>query len=174
MALLPIVLYPDPLLKRPSRRIRQGEIADLDRLIADMFETMRTAPGVGLAAPQIGKNLRLFVALIGDGEEEFVERVFVNPSVIEREGFDFGEEGCLSFPNLYGMVERAQSIKLRFNDADFSEHTEDFEGFPARVIQHEIDHLDGILLNERAEELYEYVAEDEEDAEKDAVQEVRE
>ena len=170
---MPIVVFPDPILKRQSRRVGKGDIARLDGLVADMYETMREAPGVGLAAPQIGRNIRLFVAMIGDGEEENRERVFINPSIIERDGFDLGEEGCLSFPNLYGMVERAESITLRFNDAEFGERVEEFAGYPARIIQHEIDHLDGILLNERAEELYELVADDE-DAENDAVEEVRE
>ncbi len=163
MSTLMIVEYPDPMLKKPARRIRSGEVSDLKLLLADMFETMFAAPGVGLAAPQIGKPYRLFVAILGENEDDFEERVFINPVILEREGYDALEEGCLSFPNLFGVVERALWIRVKYQDESFKEHIEEFSGFSARVIQHETDHLDGILLNDRAIEMYTRVENDDDD-----------
>lgn len=165
MALLTIRKFPDPILKKPARKIRKGEIEDFQALVSDMAETMITEAGVGLAAPQVGLSLRVFVVLTADDEGEVHSRAFVNPQVLEREGYDLGEEGCLSFPSLYGMVERPTWIKLKFLDEEFSEHVEEFEGLPARIILHELDHLDGILLNDRTDELYEHVEEEEESGE---------
>ncbi|MCD6120132.1 peptide deformylase [bacterium] len=165
MALLEVREFPDPVLKKVSRKIKPGDIADIGELVTDMFETMQSAPGVGLAAPQVGRSIRLLVALIGEDVDEFIERSFINPVILDRDGFDISEEGCLSFPELYGMVERATWIKLKYEDTDFNEHIEEFKGFSARVLQHEIDHLDGILINDRADELYVHVAETEEGSE---------
>jgi peptide deformylase len=170
MSVLTIVEYPDPSLKRPARRIRSGEVHNLNRLITDMLDTMHEAPGVGLAAPQVGMPYRMFVAVIGEVEEELEDRVFINPVILDRDGFDVLEEGCLSFPNLYGLVERATWIKVKYQDESFKEHTEEFSGFSARVVQHETDHLDGILLNDRAVELYTVV--DSEDTEESNVGEL--
>ena len=155
--MLKILEYPHPLLKKAARKIRPGAVKDLDKLVADMFETMHEAPGVGLAAPQIGKSIRLFIAVLGLDDE----RVFINPQVLDRDGFEIAEEGCLSFPGLYGMVERPTWIRVKYFDEKFLEHTEEFSEWAARVILHENDHLDGILISDRTEELYEPEREEE-------------
>ncbi|MEP0813702.1 MAG: peptide deformylase [bacterium] len=159
MTVLKIVEFPHPILKKVARKVGRAAMRDMPKLASDMLETMIEANGIGLAAPQIGKSLRMFIATIGDEP-----RVFVNPQILEREGFDVGEEGCLSFPGLYGMVERPTYIKVRYQDAEGREHIDEFEGFPARVILHENDHLDGILINDRATELYRPADDDEESA----------
>lgn len=162
MMSLKIVTYPDKILSRPARRINPGEL-DLHELFARMVVAMREYVGVGLAAPQVGLGIRFIVA---EERETGEKRPYVNPQIIEfSRDKDVGPEGCLSFPGLYGDVVRAKSIKVRFQDLDFNTHEEEFCGFYARVLQHEIDHLNGVLLIDRAEDgLYE-IAEGEEDAE---------
>lgn len=167
MSLLEIKEYPDPVLKKPARKLKPGDVENLPELISDMIETMDAAPGVGLAAPQIGKSIRLFIAKIETEDGEFEDRVFINPTVLESDGFDLGEEGCLSFPGLWGMVERPLRVRLRFQNENFEQLEEEFEGFSARVVLHENDHLDGILINDRTSELYEKVEEEEEEGEGD-------
>ena len=103
------------------------------------------------------------MAKIEDEDGEFYNRVFINPVVLESEGFDIGEEGCLSFPGLWGMVERPLRVRLKFQNEEFEQLEEEFEGFAARVVLHENDHLDGILINDRASELYEKVEEEEDE-----------
>jgi peptide deformylase len=155
---LPIRAYGDPVLKKVARDIEPGH-PGLQQLIADMFETMYAANGVGLAAPQIGESIRLFVvdassaAEDEDGEpsdephlKDF-KRVFINPYIVEEEGEEWAfEEGCLSIPGIREEVERQPRIVLQYMDEHFEEHEEEFDGFAARVIQHETDHLDGKLF----------------------------
>ncbi|MCW5898356.1 MAG: peptide deformylase [Flavobacteriales bacterium] len=159
--ILPIRAYGDPVLKRRAKAIEPGH-PGLEQLIADMFETMYAASGVGLAAPQVGQSIRLFIvdaspfAEAGeDGEpaddptlKDF-KRVFINPEILEEEGEEWPfEEGCLSIPNIREEVKRQPRIVLRYQDERFKEHQETFEGFAARVIQHEYDHVEGILFTD--------------------------
>jgi peptide deformylase len=158
--ILPIRAFGDPVLKKVARDIEPGH-SGLEQLIADMFETMYAANGVGLAAPQIGQSIRLFIvdaspfAEDEDGEpteeahlKDF-KRVFINPYIVEEEGEEWPfEEGCLSIPNIREEVKRQPKIVLQYQDENFEEHEEEFEGFAARVIQHEHDHLDGILFTD--------------------------
>jgi peptide deformylase len=156
--ILPIRSYGDPVLKKMAQDIEPGH-AGLKELIADMFETMYAANGVGLAAPQIGQSIRLFIvdaspfAEDDDGkptEEAHLKdfkKVFINPYIVEEDGEEWGfEEGCLSIPNIREEVFREERIVLQYQDENFKEHEEVFTGFAARVIQHEHDHLDGILF----------------------------
>ena len=117
-----------------------------------MFETMYHANGVGLAAPQIGKSLRLFVIdtdPIDDGDEPKVKRAFINPQMVEEVGEEWAfEEGCLSIPNIREDVERKEKIKIQYLDENWVAHTEEYDGFTARVIQHEYDHIEGILFTD--------------------------
>ena len=146
----PIVLYGDPLLKRKAAEIPHGE--DVKELVADMFETMYSASGVGLAGPQIGKSVRLFVV---DNEpmhekgEPAVKKAFINPEILESEGelWTF-EEGCLSIPGIREDVKRPPRIRIRYFDEDWNEHVEVYDGIDARVIQHEYDHIEGVLFTD--------------------------
>lgn len=156
--ILPIRAYGDPVLKKVAQDIEPGH-PGLKQLIADMFETMYAASGVGLAAPQIGQSIRLFIvdaspfAEDEDGEptedahlKDF-KKVFINPYIVEEEGEEWPfEEGCLSIPTIREEVKRQPRIVLQYQDENFKEYEEEFEGFAARVIQHEHDHLDGVLF----------------------------
>lgn len=147
----PIVVYGDPVLKKRAEDIEKGS-EDVKQLADDMFETMYNASGVGLAAPQIGKGLRIFVL---DGEpmdEEALKgfkKVFINPEIIEEEGEEWAfEEGCLSIPGIRAEVFRPERIRIRYFDTDWNEHEEEFDGLAARIIQHEYDHIEGILFTD--------------------------
>lgn len=156
--ILPIRAYGDPVLKKVAEDIKPGH-AGLEQLIADMYETMYAANGVGLAAPQVGHSIRLFIvdaspfATDDDGKptaeahlKDF-KKVFINPYIVEEEGQEWPfEEGCLSIPGIREEVARQPRIVLQYQDERFKEHEEVFEGFAARVIQHEHDHLDGVLF----------------------------
>lgn len=152
--ILPIYAYGNSVLKKKGEDISE-DYENLQELIADMWETMENASGVGLAAPQIGLPIRLFLVDTThfDEEEDIKEKgfkkVFINAQKIE-EGGDWWayEEGCLSIPDIRGDVERPAQIKLRYLDENFEEHTEIFTGMNARVIQHEYDHIDGVLFTE--------------------------
>ncbi len=149
--ILPIYAYGQSVLKRVADDI-DPDYPDLAQLIDDMWETMYHAQGVGLAAPQVGLPIRLFVVdtqqMMEEGkEEEGFKQVFINARKIEEAGKPWTyEEGCLSIPDVRGEVERKPQIKLRYLDADFSEHIRIFDGIHARVIQHEYDHIDGVLF----------------------------
>lgn len=152
MSVLPIVTYNDPVLKKETQHIAENS-EDLQSLIDDMFETMYEASGVGLAAPQIGKSIQLFV-MDADAVTEEVEdeedagpMVFINPEIIaEDEEKVKMEEGCLSIPDVRDDVLRPKSITISFKDRDFEDKTLEASGWLARVIQHEFDHLKGILF----------------------------
>jgi peptide deformylase len=147
----PIVAYGDPVLRKRAQPIEQGEV-DVKQLSEDMFETMYQAHGVGLAAPQIGMSLRIFVV---DGEpmeeEELVgfKHVFINPKLQEEEGdpWDF-EEGCLSIPTIREQVSREPVIHISYFDENWDKHVKTFDGLQARIIQHEYDHLEGVLFTD--------------------------
>jgi peptide deformylase len=154
--LLPIYALGQPVLKKIAAPIT-AEYPDLELLLSNMWETMYHADGVGLAAPQIGLSIRLFVADTTQVErkepvaphDEPFKRVFINAEMISRNtSFCPYEEGCLSIPDIRGDVDRPDQIRLRWVDENFVEHEEDFGGINARVIQHEYDHLEGILFTE--------------------------
>jgi peptide deformylase len=156
--ILPIRAFGDPVLKKVAKDIEKGH-PGLSELIADMYETMYEASGVGLAAPQIGKSIRLFIVdaspfaedeELEQEERDFLKtfkRVFINPYIVEEDGEPWPfEEGCLSIPGIREEVKRQETIVLQWQDENFKEHEEEFSGFAARVIQHEHDHLDGKLF----------------------------
>ncbi|WP_018111957.1 peptide deformylase [Thermus igniterrae] len=154
----PIRLYGDPVLRKKARPVQ--DFSGLKKLAEDMLETMFEARGVGLAAPQIGLSQRLFVAVEyadePEGEErplrDLVRRVYVvaNPVLLHQEGQVEGTEGCLSLPGLYSEeVPRAERIRVAYQDEEGRERTLELEGYMARVFQHEMDHLDGVLFFER-------------------------
>ena len=146
----PIVLFGDPVLKKKASDIPHGE--DVKELVQDMFDTMYAASGVGLAAPQIGKSIRLFVVddnpMMEEGEQG-MKKAFINPEIIEEDGDDWAfEEGCLSIPGIRGEVERPEIVKIKYYDEDWNEHIEEYDDIHARVIQHEYDHIEGILFTD--------------------------
>jgi peptide deformylase len=148
--ILPIYLYGSGVL-RAKTLPATPDYPGLKQLISDMYETMYAAEGVGLAAPQAGVSIRLFVvdaSELSDEEPsaEGFRQVFVNPEILERSGARvLRSEGCLSLPNLKADVLRESIVKIRYFDENFVEHTEVFDGVIARIIQHEYDHLEGIL-----------------------------
>lgn len=156
--ILPIYAYGQPVLRKKAQSIT-ADYPDLAALIADMFETMYAAKGVGLAAPQIGRDIRLFVMdtlqLDKDGEiPSGVRKVFINAELLDENGDPWlYEEGCLSIPDLHIEVERRPEIHIRYFDEQWNEHVESYQGVNARVIQHEYDHIEGILFIDRLKPL---------------------
>lgn len=151
--ILPIYAYGQPVLKKVAEDIDK-DYPNLEQLIADMKETMYNASGVGLAAPQIGKAIRIFIVdseqIMEEGQEkDGIKQVFINAHKIEEGGDEWAyEEGCLSIPDVRGEVSRPAQIRLRYMDEEFNEHEKVFTGINARVIQHEYDHIDGVLFTE--------------------------
>jgi peptide deformylase len=141
LALLDVRLYGDPMLRRKAAHVREVT-PELRRLIADMVETMFHQVGIGLAAPQVGIPYRLVVMDDGKGRA----RALVNPVITGRSGSEVDEEGCLSLPGIYADVERSRSVTVEATDEEGQPFTLDATGMQARIIQHEMDHLDGILF----------------------------
>jgi peptide deformylase len=142
MALRPIVLYPDPVLLKPTRKVERID-DDIRLLVKDMTETMYAAEGIGLAANQIGVPLRLFVADLSQWEDHEPLKVFVNPVITDSSGRQVGSEGCLSFPGITLEIERDERVTVEALDMDGRAFTFVAEGLLARAIQHECEHLDG-------------------------------
>lgn len=155
--ILPVVAYGDPVLKKRGEDIEKND-PELPKLIEDMYETMYNAHGVGLAAPQVGKSLRLFVVdaspFAEEGDEEYdllkdFKKVFVNPVILEETGEEWAfSEGCLSIPDIHEDVYRHEKLRIRYFDENWNEFEEEYEGLAARVIQHEYDHIEGVLFVE--------------------------
>ena len=151
MAILPIIEAPDPRLKLISKPVKTVDDA-VRALIADMFETMYDAPGIGLAAIQVGVPKRILVIDLQEKEEEGGEairapRVFINPEILEEsEELSVYNEGCLSVPEQYADIARPAVVKARWLDGDGNEHIEELDGLIATCLQHEMDHLQGILF----------------------------
>lgn len=153
------MIYPIYILGSPVLRQDAAPVESRDQipgqLIADMFETMRQASGVGLAAPQIGIPLRLFVVDLTiyadeDPSLEGFRKAFINPEIYERsEKTESAEEGCLSLPGIHEDVTRPVSVRIRYTDENWVEHDEELTGYPARVVQHEYDHLESTVFTDR-------------------------
>lgn len=149
----PIYVYGHPVLRKVAEDIDRN-YEGLDQLIDDMFETMRQSDGIGLAAPQIGKSIRIFVVdgtAISNEEPELIDfkQVFINPYIKERKGeVVLMNEGCLSIPEIREEVNRESTIHIEYFDRDWKFHSEVINGFRARIIEHEYDHLDGVLFTD--------------------------
>lgn len=163
--ILPIVAYGDPVLRKVGKEIDK-DYPQLEKLIADMEETMYNANGVGLAAPQIGKDIRLFIidaSPFAEDEElseeertvlEGFKRVFINAKIVKEEGDEWAfSEGCLSIPSINEDVFRQETITIEYQDENFEKHTETLSGLPARVFQHEYDHIEGVLFTDKLSSL---------------------
>lgn len=147
MAVLPIRIYPDPVLRVKCREVTEFD-AGLRKLAVDMVETMHAAPGVGLAAPQIGVDLRIAVVDLSVGEDPKQVYVIVNPEVVHREGSEVAEEGCLSLPGINDKVDRPLRIRVKAVDLDNKPVEIEAEDWLARAFCHEIDHLNGVLFTD--------------------------
>ena len=163
--ILPIVAYGDPVLKKRATEISK-DYPNLAQIISNMYETMYGAHGVGLGAPQVGLSIRLFLvdtAPFSDDDsytpEEQAElntfkRTFINAKILEESGEEWNfNEGCLSIPNVREDVSRCPKIKIEYQDEEFTTHIEEFEGLIARVIQHEYDHIEGVLFTDKVSSL---------------------
>lgn len=149
MAIRPILHYPDKRLRNPGQPVERFD-ADLKQLVDDMAETMYAAPGVGLAAPQIGVSQRVFIIDVAAGEDAPSElRVFINPEIVERVGEVCYEEGCLSFPGIHEEIDRAERVRVRAQDIEGKTFELEADGLLAIAVQHENDHLDGKLMVDR-------------------------
>jgi len=154
---LPIVAYGDPVLKKKAADITP-DYPNLKKVIEDMFDTMHNAKGVGLAAPQVGLSIRLFIVdaspFAEDQEDEKKQKelegfkkIFINAQILKEDGQQWKfNEGCLSIPTIREDVERKPVLRIRYLDENFKEHTEAYDGIKARIIQHEYDHIEGILF----------------------------
>ncbi|MBL7472646.1 peptide deformylase [Robertkochia sediminum] len=163
--ILPIVAYGDPVLRKKGTDI-DAEYRDLKGLLSNMFETMYNAQGVGLAAPQIGLPIRLFIIDATpfaddeelDAEEQAVlkdfKKVFINARILEETGEPWSfNEGCLSIPDVREDVSRKETVTIEYYDENFKRHEETFSGLAARVIQHEYDHIEGVLFTDKLSSL---------------------
>jgi peptide deformylase len=148
MSILRICHYPDPVLKQRAERVTVFD-EELRRLAGDMLDTMYAAPGVGLAAPQVGVSQRLIVLDCSPKDAPQTPLIAVNPEIVAREGECCEEEGCLSVPEYYAKVTRSQTVRVRFQDVDGTARELEADGLWAVCFQHEIDHLDGILFVDR-------------------------
>lgn len=152
--ILPIYGYGHPVLKKKGEEIT-ADYPNLEELIKNMWETMYGAEGVGLAAPQVGLAIRLFLVdtkqTKEEGkEEEGIKKAFINAQILDESGDEWAyEEGCLSIPHIRGDVDRQGTIRIRYQDENFETHEETYEGIEARVIQHEYDHIEGVLFTEK-------------------------
>ncbi|AMC10463.1 peptide deformylase [Lutibacter profundi] len=163
--ILPIIAYGDPILRKVGIEIDK-DYPNLAELIENMKETMVNAQGVGLAAPQIGKAIRLFIIdtspfandeELEDGEREFLanfKKIFINAKIVKEEGDEWAfSEGCLSIPEIREEVFREEKITIEYVDENFKKHTETLDGLAARVVQHEYDHIEGILFTDKISSL---------------------
>ena len=142
MAVRPIVLYPDPVLLTPTERVEKVD-GTIERLVADLIETMHAAPGIGLAANQVGVAKRVCVVDLSVGEKQDDLHVFINPRILESSGSEVAEEGCLSFPDIHLDIERPFLATVEAEDLEGKTFTISGRGLLARAMQHEIEHLEG-------------------------------
>ncbi len=163
--ILPIVGYGDPVLRKKCEEI-SNDYPELKKVVADMYETMYNAYGVGLAAPQVGMPIRIFIVdteafsedeELSKEEQELLanfSKTFINPTILKEEGEEWGfNEGCLSIPEVREDVYRQEKITIEYYDEDFNKHTDVYDGMIARVIQHEYDHIEGILFTDKISSL---------------------
>lgn len=145
----PVTVFGDPILRKKAVPITK-DFNDLKGFILNMFETMYTSDGVGLAAPQVGQAIRIFIIDTTSAEEDDllgIKQAFINPEIIEKTGDEWlMNEGCLSLPEIREDILRPETVRIRYMDENFFEHDEVFHGFSSRVIQHEYDHLEGIMF----------------------------
>lgn len=152
MAVLPIRIYPDPVLRQKAKKVNDLDSRTI-QLVQDMFDTLRLASGLGLAANQVGVLQKLFVVELSKVNPNGKPLVFINPVLLNKDGQQVGEEGCLSIPGIYEDIPRFKTVKLSAQDLSGQEFVMDASDLLARVIQHELDHLNGILFIDHLSEV---------------------
>ena len=152
MPLLEIIQYPDPMLKMKADEVKNIDAA-VQSFVQDMADTLRASPGIGLAAPQLGRLLRIIALDLSRKEKNRSLEILLNPVIVLREGRKIVREGCLSLPAYTANVERAEKVAIRAMDADGNEIEREASGLESIVLQHEIDHLDGIFFMDRVRSL---------------------
>jgi len=163
--ILPVVAYGDPVLKKVAKEVT-SEYPNFEQFMSDMWETMYNANGVGLAAPQVGRSIRIFIvdaSPFAKDEDHSLEeqktlenfkKAFINPTILEETGVEWAfNEGCLSIPDVREDVYRKETIKIQYFDENFKKHIETYSGLAARIIQHEYDHIEGILFTDKLSSL---------------------
>lgn len=175
MTILNIIQPDNPVLRKKANKVTNFSDKKFQTLIDDMVETLKNAPGVGLAAPQVAKSVRLIIVRLPDeteedreeyGEEAGTTYVVANPKIIkESREMELGVEGCLSLPGIYGEVERHEMVVVTGQDREGKKFRLKAKGFLARVFQHEIDHLDGVLFIDRTDNVWRYEGKDDEEVE---------
>lgn len=149
--IFPIVLYGDPVLKKKAKEVTHGD-ESVAEFVGHLFETMDAAQGVGLASPQVGQSLRVFIVdstPMEDNEEDALKQAFVNPVMLKEEGEPWAfEEGCLSIPGIREDVDRKPKIRIKYFDENWVEHERELDGLQARIVQHEYDHIEGKLFTD--------------------------
>jgi len=148
MGILKIVTYGDPVLEQEGAKIKNFD-EKLKTLVEDMYLTMKEAPGIGLAAPQVGESLQLCLVDLSAGEDKNQLIVLINPEIVEYSGQQKGEEGCLSFPGIFAQIERPEKVKINYQNIEGNNQTIDAEDLLARALCHEIDHLQGQVFVNR-------------------------
>lgn len=147
--IFPVTVFGDPVLRKKAEPISK-DFPDLPGFIQNMFETMYNSDGVGLAAPQVGQPIRIFVLDTTHEDEDEpagIKKAFINPVILEKSGDEWVmNEGCLSLPEIREDVVRPETVKIKYFDENFNEFTEEYSGFTSRVIQHEYDHLEGVMF----------------------------
>ncbi len=148
MALMEIRVYGDPVLEKKTAQVEKVD-ESIRKLVSDMYETMKAAPGIGLAAPQVGVSKRLCLVDLSAGADPDKLIVLINPEIVSEEGYQKAEEGCLSFPGIFGHVERPMNVKVRYTDLEGTEKEIEGDELLARALCHEIDHLEGVVFINR-------------------------
>lgn len=139
--------YPDEILAKPARKVGRKDVEDVRQLVEDMVDTMDEFGGVGLAANQVGESLR--VILVRDLEHDETH-YYINPTISAGQGEELDEEGCLSFPELVGLIPRYEKVTVKFQDLELNTYKLELEGLDARIVQHEVDHLNGVTIRDRS------------------------
>lgn len=139
--------YPDEVLTEPARKVGRKDLESVRQLIEDMADTMDEFGGVGLAANQVGESLRVILARDLEHDET---HYYLNPTITRGQGEELDEEGCLSFPELVGLIPRYEKVTVKFQDLELNTYKLELEGLDARIVQHEVDHLNGVTIRDRS------------------------
>ncbi|MFP4546722.1 MAG: peptide deformylase [Fidelibacterota bacterium] len=148
MAKLDVKIYGNPILRKKVKKLEKLP-ENFDQLVADMYETMNVEKGIGLSANQVGMDMSFFIVDFGLYDEQYGRQIFINPEILEIDGETLEEEGCLSLPGINEKVKRTNRIRVRYKDKNFEDQDEVYDDYLSRVIQHEYDHLNGILFTDR-------------------------
>lgn len=152
MAVMDVKIYGSEILRKKAEKLDKLP-ENFDKLVADMYETMNEEKGIGLSANQVGMDMSFFIVDFGLYDEQYGRQIFINPEIVEMEGETIDEEGCLSLPGINEKVKRADRVRIKYKDKNFADQDEVYTNYLSRVIQHETDHLNGIVFTDRISSL---------------------